>query len=470
MEPAVTEPKLRKHRFPVIPEILWALGVQTLRQCIRRKALLILVFFFLVLLVGSRVIPAYSPVRRVEMLIELSLFAISFFGIIVAIFLAATVLPDDRAAGTITTVLTKPVGRLNYILGRVLGFAMTLGIILLVMGAVSWGFIRWAGAAAGTSTGRDDILVAKRGVEATQVQRFEGSVQKTLRDEAEYALLSGPKDVELLYWFRTGLDRLPEADNQTLELVPTVATGMALPQVEAEILVINGDDPLDNQPVTRTLNSKRLTTVSFPRRLVHPIEGVKVRIRRTRSEYRIRFDRDAILLMVRPAPFEWSFLKSLVVIYLGFLLVVVVSITASTFLSSWVAVLLAFAAYFFAEFQEMLLDFMKALRASAEGKAAGLFGSGAFNAIHGHGHGHGAREIVPDPWYVLVVNKIMYFWMWVLTHIFPDFNTFDASPWLTSARDVPWSAIGSAAMVLLCYGTCYLMIGHVLFWRRELVP
>ncbi|HUU42342.1 MAG TPA: ABC transporter permease, partial [Planctomycetota bacterium] len=414
------------------------------------------------------VMPAYDPVRRLELLIRLSLWGISFFGIIVAIFLAATVVPDDRTDGTITTVLTKPVGRLNYILGRVLGFAMTLGLILVVMGALSLGFIRWASHAAGEATGRRDLLAAKRGLDPTSVHRLEPGRQLTLRDDAEYAVLSGPKEVELVYAFRTGLDRLSDTDNQTLEILPVVATGMALPQVDAEITVTSGVDRLDNVSVICTLNSRRLTTVHFPSRLVHPVEGVHVVLRRTSPQYLIRLRRDACRVMIAPLPFEWGYLKSLAVVYLGFLLVVVIAITSSTFLSSWVAVLLAFSAYFFAAFQEALLDFMKTLKLSLEGKAAGLLGTGAFEAIHGHHHGPVVLE--PDPWWVQALNHVMWGCMWVLTHIFPDFNTFDASPWVTQSQDVPWTVMGWAALVLVCYGTCYLVVGHLLFWRRELVP
>ena len=93
MKPAETQTEHHVHRFPVTPRVIWALGVQTLRQCVRRKVLLVLVFFFGTVLVGNRVMPAHDPVKRLEMLIVLCLYSISFFGIIVAIFLAATVLP-----------------------------------------------------------------------------------------------------------------------------------------------------------------------------------------------------------------------------------------------------------------------------------------------------------------------------------------------------------------------------------------
>ena len=121
MKPTTTDRQRRLSRFPVTPAVLWALGVQTLRQCLRRRVLLVLLFFVGVVGVGQRLMPTHDAVKHLNMLIVLCLWAISFFGIIVAIFLAATVLPEDRTEGTITTVMTKPVGRLNYLLGRILG-------------------------------------------------------------------------------------------------------------------------------------------------------------------------------------------------------------------------------------------------------------------------------------------------------------------------------------------------------------
>ena len=85
--PPRNEVNRRTGRFPVTPAVIWALGVQTLRQCLRRKVLLVLLLFFAVILIGTRVIPSHTPAKRVEMLISLSLQSISFFGVIVAIFL-----------------------------------------------------------------------------------------------------------------------------------------------------------------------------------------------------------------------------------------------------------------------------------------------------------------------------------------------------------------------------------------------
>ena len=461
MKPGDTQTERRVHRFPVTPRVLWALACQTLRQCLRRKVLLVLLFFVGVVLVGHQVMPAHDPVKRLEMLVVWCLHSMWFFGIIVAIFLAATVLPEDRTRGTITTVMTKPVGRLNYLLGRIVGFAMTLGIILAVMGVVSWGFIRWRGAALGGKAPGEVVLTAKRGIDPTRVFLLEpGQPKMTLAPEAASAVLRGRVERKLVFHFRSHLGRLPEG-NQTFEMTPYVWTGAKLPNTPAEVVVTN---PLTGErlPLEVTLDSDRTLAVTFPRSLVDAKAGVEVSVRRLSPGAYVRAARGTFQLMRPAMPFEYSYVKSLLMIFFSFLLVVVISITASTFLSGWVAVLVAFVAYFFAAMQEVLLDFMQGLK----GEAVGLVGAHAFRHVH---HGM-APEHVADPWYVIVVNRVFYGVLWVFTHIFPNFDRFDAAPYLVSARDVPAAVVGMATLIFLGYAVCYLILGHIVFWRRELVP
>lgn len=120
-------------RFPIVPSICLALAGQTFRACVRRRVLLVLVLFAAMVLVSYWVAPASFPDKRVELVTRASLMAASFFGVIVVVFLSATMLPDDIRARTIYTVLTKPVGRLNYLLGRALGFSAVALVLLAVM-------------------------------------------------------------------------------------------------------------------------------------------------------------------------------------------------------------------------------------------------------------------------------------------------------------------------------------------------
>jgi len=434
------------------------MGCQTLRQCLRRKVLFVLVLFVGWVLVGTRLIPSYDPVKRLGMITALCLASISFFGVIVAIFLSATVLPEDRERKTITTVLTKPVGRLNYLLGRILGFALTLGILLLVMGVVSWGLIRWEGVEAARKTGRSDILLGKRGIDPTGVYLTGG--ESTPRDNADAGngILRGSAERRLVFCFRSELQRL-SGDNQTVELTPWVWTAAALPTTHAEVVVGNPTTG-EHVPFYLIFDSGRTVSVQFPRKLIDPGKGLEVSVRRVSTGADVRFSPGSIQLMLHPVPFEYSFLKSLVMIFFAFMVLVIVSITASTFLSSWVAVVVGLVSYFFASFQDVLLDFMRSL----QGKSVGLLGMDVFKSLHVHGT---AAEPTPDAWYVIALNRFYYGCMWVMTHIFPNFERFDASAFLTGSRDVPAEAVWTAAYLFLVYGACYLAAGHVIFWRRE---
>ena len=461
-----------RFRFPLTAAVIWAMGTQTLRQCLRRKVLFVLVLFVGAVIVSMQVTPTHDPLKRLEILIATSLKLTSFFGIIVAVFLAATVLPQDRTDKTIVTVLTKPVGRLNYIVGRVFGFALTLGIIILVMGLVSWAFIRWEGSRVDES---GELLVARRGIEPTQViLDLRGKERRPFADDSQKYILKKSVRNGLVFCFRSDLEQLPQGE-QTIELTPMVWATMGMSNVEGDIVVRNPvtgseikiplererEDDEEGEGRLGPLDGNRTKMVSFPGELIDATEGVEVILTRRQYGAVIRFDRGAFRILTPPGSFEYNYFKSLVVVYFGFMLIVVVSITASVFLGSWVAVLAGFTAYFFSASQEIILDFMHRL----EGESAGFLGM----ALGGHGH-KGPLPVEPDSFLVVCVNKVLYGGMWVLTHIFPSFDTFDTSGYLSKARDIPVWDVSSAAFVLVAYGICYLLIGHYLFCKREVMP
>jgi len=419
--------------------------------------LLVLVLFAGLVLLGLQLIPSYDPVKRLGLIIALCVFSIALLGAIVTVFLSATVLPEDRERKTITTVLTKPVGRFNYLLGRVVGFALTLGLILLVMGAASSGLIRWEAGAAERLTGRTDLLVGRRGIDPTGIRLAGG--EATERDDADVraGVLRGSVDRRLHFVFRSELERL-SGDTMTLEMTPEVWSSTATLTAHVEVVVIN-PVTAERMPFFLTLDSGRTASVRFPKTLVDPEKGAEVSVRRVRGDSDIRFVLGSFQLMLRPVPFEYSLFKALGMIFLGLMVLVVVSIAASTFLSSWVAVLVGLVSCFFAAIQDTMLSFMTGL----EGGAVGLLGKEAYRHVHGP-----AAAPPPDPLWVVVVNKVFYGGLWVVTHLFPNFDRFYASSYLADFRDVPAAAVWTAVHLLLIYGACYLAVGQVVFWRREI--
>ena len=457
MKPVVSELRRRERTAVFDPTVVWALGVQTFRRCIRRKVLLVLGLFVLVLVAGGPLAPAFDPVERLKLLISLCLASAAFFGIIVAVFLAATALPEDRQEQTIITILTKPVGRFNYLLGRITGFGMTLGLILLVMGLVSWAFLRISAAAS-----PDIVLTGKRGINPKDVHMRSGGREVPVRyskASPDKVILKrfGPTDETLVFTFRPDLGRLAE-DNVTVEITPFIGAGIKLPSTDAVITVESrAGESRRKLSFARKLNSDFTTAIEFPRDLIDPVEGVDVTLHRKDPEAFLRLGMDEVQLMAPPAPFEYSLFKAFLVLFCGLQLIVVISVTAGTFLSAWVAVLASFAACFFGQFNQYMQEYM----ASLQGQV-GLLGMYAMP-------GRAAPGVGQDPFFIRAVNQVLKGVLWIVTRIVPDFEHFKATSFLTASRDVPGSAVFWALVIAVGYGVCYLILGQLVFWRREVL-
>jgi Cu-processing system permease protein len=82
---------------------------------------------------------AQQSMRRVasaegaNTLLLAGLYAVTFLSIAMAALLAADTLAGEISSGTIQTIVTKPIRRLDVVLGKWLGFALLLGLYLLLM-------------------------------------------------------------------------------------------------------------------------------------------------------------------------------------------------------------------------------------------------------------------------------------------------------------------------------------------------
>ncbi len=66
-------------------------------------------------------------------LVMAGLYAVNFLGVVMAAILAADTLAGEIASGTVQALATKPVRRVEIVLGKWLGFAGLLGLYLLLM-------------------------------------------------------------------------------------------------------------------------------------------------------------------------------------------------------------------------------------------------------------------------------------------------------------------------------------------------
>ena len=114
---------------------VFAIAGNTMREVIRNRILYVLLFFAILLIFTGIVLSALSYVEQERILQDVGLAAIRLFGTVIAIFLGVGVLHKEVDRRTIYAILSKPVSRSEFVLGKYLGLTATIWLLLLIMSA-----------------------------------------------------------------------------------------------------------------------------------------------------------------------------------------------------------------------------------------------------------------------------------------------------------------------------------------------
>jgi ABC-type transport system involved in multi-copper enzyme maturation permease subunit len=110
-------------------------ALNTFREAVRDRVLYNLVVFALLLVASSLLVGQISIGIERLVIINLSLTAISVFGIVIAIFIGIGLVSKEIEKRTVYTVLTRPVQRWEFIIGKFFGLAGTLTVNTFFMAA-----------------------------------------------------------------------------------------------------------------------------------------------------------------------------------------------------------------------------------------------------------------------------------------------------------------------------------------------
>lgn len=121
-----------RHRF-FSPARIGAIAGNTLLQLVREKVFYFLLIFALTLIGCSFFMGFLQPELQFQVMKDVSLGAMSVFTWLLAVLATAMLLPKDIEDRTLYTILAKPVPRLEYLLGKLLGVLAMLAISLAVM-------------------------------------------------------------------------------------------------------------------------------------------------------------------------------------------------------------------------------------------------------------------------------------------------------------------------------------------------
>lgn len=128
-----------------------AVFAYTFREHVRHRAWLSAALFGLVLMGGGVVASALAQDERGRLMLDLGLAANEAIGLVTMVFLSVNLVLREIESRAVFLLLTRPVRRSHYLLGRYLGTLGAVAAAMAAMAAVHWCLLAALGWASGAS-------------------------------------------------------------------------------------------------------------------------------------------------------------------------------------------------------------------------------------------------------------------------------------------------------------------------------
>ncbi len=116
--------------------------MNTAREAVRNRVLYS-IFFFALLVVGvSAIFGSASIGDEMKFIKDFSLLSISLFGVITTVVLGVNLLNKELGKRTIFNILSKPVARWEFVVGKFFGLLLTVSLMVALMSAALLIFLR----------------------------------------------------------------------------------------------------------------------------------------------------------------------------------------------------------------------------------------------------------------------------------------------------------------------------------------
>ena len=110
-----------------------AIALNTFKEAIRDRLLYLLLFFAAVSIIFSRILALLTVGDRAKIITDVGLASVSIFGALMAILIGTGLVYKEIDKRTIYTLLSKPIHRYQFLLGKYLGLLLTLFVMLILM-------------------------------------------------------------------------------------------------------------------------------------------------------------------------------------------------------------------------------------------------------------------------------------------------------------------------------------------------
>ena len=117
----------------ISPALIWTIATNTVREAIRNKLLYVLLFFAVALILAGVFLSSLSYVESERILQDIGLAAIRLFSVAIAIFVGVNLIYKEVDRRTVYTILSKPLSRTEFLLGKYVGLVLTIWMQMVVM-------------------------------------------------------------------------------------------------------------------------------------------------------------------------------------------------------------------------------------------------------------------------------------------------------------------------------------------------
>jgi len=454
-----------------------AIAVNTLKQSLRMKVALIVIFFLLLTIMAMPFMLKSDETQKgqVQLVLAYSLTMASFMLAMLTIFLSTGTLSQEIESKQIHTVVTKPVARWQILLGKWIAIVVLNVVLLGIMSSVTYGVVRYLGRPlAGKERDylslQEEVFLArdsvkpvlpedlddqidveykrlKKGGEITP-EWTESEVKKILRRNATQALFTVPV-AATGQWKFTGLPKLPDDEYITIRFKMFASVKTPSGTLPGTWTLGDKDDPskfstyLDLAPDTFHEFLAPASAVGEDGTLLVAFTNQNMAFATAFLSFG-----DGLEVLFRSGSFGANYVRGMVLLVIGLSFMAVIGLVASTFLQFPVAATLVLIIY---------------LCGSATGFLDSALAMPTFMQVtHSHGEEEEApKTTLPD----LATKGVLY----AVRFVVPNLERTNPIGALSSGRAVTVGRLLKATGVtLLLQGGIIALCGVWIFSRRQL--
>jgi len=121
----------------VNPSRVFVIATNVFREVIRDRVLYLIAFFAILLVAAAVLLREVSVGSDGKILLDLSLAAIELLGLVVAVFVGTALVNKEIEKRTVLVLMSKPISRAEFIVGKHLGLAAVLAVLVAAMTAIN---------------------------------------------------------------------------------------------------------------------------------------------------------------------------------------------------------------------------------------------------------------------------------------------------------------------------------------------